>query len=223
MTRPRLAGAIGLARLHEYAKQGRAAVSRPWPVRPLSSRLSAGGRTLTRRGLGSGAARVGHLYNDSLHRGFLTRRPPAEVQQLQRAEHLFLSAWPSAMEAIKRPVVKATEHVSMAGAELHFRIWVRGEMLLPWSWQVVWQTSRVPATSHGDYTGTQAFYHAGGLLPLFPPQLASPPSTHFQSAWAQERLGSAAVESVISGGRGSRFRKPWLCCFNFRGDLGQGA
>ncbi|XP_072862926.1 uncharacterized protein [Chlorocebus sabaeus] len=28
MTRPRLAGAIGLARLHEYAKQGRAAVSR---------------------------------------------------------------------------------------------------------------------------------------------------------------------------------------------------
>ncbi|XP_077806362.1 uncharacterized protein LOC144331832 isoform X2 [Macaca mulatta] len=69
----------------------------------------------------------------------------------------------------------------------------------------------------------QAFYHAGGLLPLFPPQLASPPSTHFQSAWAQESLGSAAVESVISGGRGSRFRKPWLCCFNFRGDLGQGA
>ncbi|XP_072862927.1 uncharacterized protein [Chlorocebus sabaeus] len=135
--------------------RGERQLAGPWRVRPLSSSLSAEGRTLTRRGLGSGAARLGHLYNDSLHRGFLRRRPPAEVQQLQRAEHLFLSAWPSAMEAIKRPVVKATEHVSMAGAELHFRIWVRGEMLLPWSWQVVWQTSRVPAASHGDYTGTQ--------------------------------------------------------------------
>nr|XP_024650365.1 uncharacterized protein LOC112422955 isoform X1 [Macaca nemestrina] len=73
--------------------RGERQLAGPWPVRPLSSRLSAGGRTLTRRGLGSGAARVGHLYNDSLHWGFLRRRPPAEKMpfpcpELHACEHL---------------------------------------------------------------------------------------------------------------------------------------
>ncbi|XP_033089087.1 uncharacterized protein LOC117096171 isoform X1 [Trachypithecus francoisi] len=122
MTRPRRPGRSASLDFMNMQSRGERQLARPWPVRPLSSRLPAGGRTLTRCGLGSGAARLGHLYNDSLHRGFLRRRPPAEVQQPQRAEHLFLSAWPSAMEAIKRPVVKATEHVSMAGAELHFKV-----------------------------------------------------------------------------------------------------
>ncbi|KAL4681234.1 hypothetical protein H8959_006711 [Pygathrix nigripes] len=49
----------------------------------------------------------------------------------------------------------------------HMEIWVRGEMLLPWSWQVVWQTNRVPATSHGDYTGTQELHNLQ-LDQLFP-------------------------------------------------------